>query len=207
MFGKKRLLFLLPLMLISTLQANDPFGEAIFKEMYQMQKEMDQLFERMQQRAIQSTHQYATMAPIPDNTLTGTSGLLEDKGTHYEYNTQIKEGQNSQITISIENNILHFKASTDISKNENQPHGQTQEHFVSMIQRSQVLPDDADAGSLKSAYVNGILVISLQKSKSTKQAETNSTIQPIPAFQSDKEPDRKENNDTKITVPHTSSHA
>ena len=209
MFGKKLSLVLLPLMIMGTVQAQDPFGDDIFREMYQMQKEMDKLFERMQQRAQERTQQYANM---PHNTLTGTTGfLLEDKGGYYEYNTQIKENQNSQINVSIENGILHVKASTDSSKMENQPQGQTQQHFVSMIQRSQVLPSDADANTLKSEFKNGVLVLSLQKLQQAKQPETNNTTRPLIAPQTDKEQNRKEpskeNNDTKIKVPHTSSHA
>ncbi|OYY30324.1 MAG: hypothetical protein B7X69_09280 [Sulfurovum sp. 39-42-12] len=200
MFGQKLSFLLLPLMLGGTLQANDPFGDDIFREMYQMQKEMDKLFERMHQRAQDRTQHFSN---TPHASLSGTSALLEDKGGYYEYNTQIKENQDSQISVTIENGILHMKVSTDSSKKENQ----TQEHFVSMIQRSQSLPSDADAGTLKSEFKNGFLIITLQK----KQQEVNTSAQPLPVPQTNNESKGKnssqENNTTKITVPHTSSHA
>ena len=200
MIGKKLSLLLLPLMLGGTLQANDPFGDDIFKEMYEMQKEMDKLFERMHQRAQERTQHLINTSPA---SFGGTSALLEDKGGYYEYNTQIRENQDSQISVTIENGILRMKVSTDSSKKENQ----TQEHFVSMIQRSQSLPSDADAGSLKSEFKNGFLVITLQK----KQQEANTSVQPLPLPKTSNEPKNKnpsqENNNTKINVPHTSSHA
>lgn len=200
MFGKKLSFLLLPLMFASTLQANDPFGDDIFREMYQMQKEMDKLFERMQQRAQERTQHFIITPPA---SFGGTSSLLEDKGGYYEYNTQVKENQDSQISVTIENGILHMKVSTDSSKKENQ----TQEHFVSMVQRSHSLPSDADASTLKSEFKNGFLVITLHK----KQQETNTSTQPLPVPKTNNEPKNKnssqENNNTKINVPHTSSHA
>lgn len=200
MIGKKLSLLLLPLMLAGTLQANDPFGDDIFKEMYEMQKEMDKLFERMHQRAQERTQHFINTSPA---SFGGTSTLLEDKGGYYEYNTQIRENQDSQISVTIENGILRMKVSTDSSKKENQ----TQEHFVSMIQRSQSLPSDADASSLKSEFKNGFLVITLQK----KHQEANTSVQPLPLPKTSNEPKNKnpsqENNNTKINVPHTSSHA
>ena len=101
---------------------------------------------------------------------------MEDKGTHYEYNTQIKEGQNSQIDISIENGILNLKVTTDTTAKTEQPHMQTQQHYVGMMQRSETLPTDVDATSLKSEYKNGILVLTLQKIKSAEQPEVNENI-------------------------------
>jgi hypothetical protein len=60
MCSKKISLLVLPFMAVVLLQANDPFfddpfGDDIFKEMYQMQKEMDKSFERMQERMEQRT--------------------------------------------------------------------------------------------------------------------------------------------------------
>ncbi len=43
-----------------------------------------------------------------------------------------------------------------------------QQHYVSMMQRSETLPNDADPSSLKSEYRNGVLILTLQKKKSLK---------------------------------------
>ena len=215
MFRKKTSLLILPFITIVSLQANDPFfndpfGDDIFKEMYQMQKEMDKVFERMQERMNQRTQlwNYPTRQTFIPGKRMRTESFLEDKGSHYEYNTQIPEGRNNQIDISIKDGVLHFKATVDTVQETKNPNMKMQQHYVSMIQRSETLPKDADPKSLKSEYKNGQLVLTLQKMKSMtkpvvkeKQKQVPAVVEEIP-----KEEKRKETNGTKVRVPHTSSH-
>ncbi len=215
MFSKKISLFVLPFMTMVSLQANDPFfddpfGDDIFKEMYQMQKEMDKIFERMQERMDQRTKlwNYPTRQKfIPGNRMR-TESLLEDKGTHYEYNTQIPENKNNQIDISINDGVLHLKATVNTVKKTNEPNMKMQQHYVSMIQRSETLPEDVDATSLKSEYKNGLLVLTLQKKKSltTTAGKTKENKKPKKTSKIEKVKEKIETNTTKIKVPHTSSH-
>lgn len=215
MFRKKISLLVLPFMAMVTLQANDPFfndpfGDDIFKEMYQMQKEMDKIFERMQERMDQRTKlwNYPTRQTfIPGNRMV-THSLLEDKGSHYEYNTQIPENKNNQIDISITNGVLHFKAKVDTVKKTDNPNMKMQQHYVSMIQRSETLPKDADPTSLKSEYKNGVLVLTLEKKKSLSHPDIKGKGEQKPKETPTKEKvqEKIENNATKIKVPHTSSH-
>lgn len=215
MFSKKIALFVLPFMTMASLQANDPFfndpfGDDIFKEMYQMQKEMDKVFERMQERMDQRTKlwNYPTRQTfIPGNRMR-TASLLEDKGIYYQYNTQIPENQNNQIDISINNGVLHLKATLDTVNKTNEPNMKMQEHYISMIQRSETLPKDADARSLKSAYKNGLLVLTLQKKKSLTQTvvKEKEEKKPKEASKREKVKEKIEHNTTKVKVPHTSSH-
>jgi len=206
MISKKLSLFVLPLMTMVSLQANDPifndpFGDDIFKEMYQMQKEMDKVFERMQERMDQRTKlwNYPTSQTFVPGNRIRTESLLEDKGTYYTYNTQIPENQNNQIDISINDGVLHLKATIDTVEKSNEPNMNMQQHYVSMIQRSETLPQDADARSLKSEYKNGLLVLTLQKNKSLSQT----VVQPEKEKKSE---ETIENNATKVKVPDTSSH-
>ena len=215
MFSKKIAFFVLPFMTMVSLQANDPFfndpfGDDIFKEMYQMQKEMDKIFERMHERMNQRTKlwNYPTRQTfIPGNRMR-TASLLEDKGTHYEYNTQIPENQNNQIDISINDGVLHLKATVDTVKKSNEPNMKMQQHYVSMIQRSETLPQDADARSLKSEYKNGLLVLTLQKKKSLTQpvGKAKEQKKTKETSKTEKVKEKVEHNATKIKVPHTSSH-
>lgn len=215
MFSKKISLFVLPFMAMVSLQANDPFfddpfGDDIFKEMYQMQKDMDKVFERMHQRMEQRTKlwNYPTRQSfIPNNSMARTS-LLEDKGTYYEYNTQIPEGRNNQIDISIEDGILYLKATIDTVKKTDQSNMKIQQHYMCMMQRSETLPNDADATSLKSEYKNGVLVLTLQKKKTLKHpvVQEKKEEKSIETPKIEKVQEKIENNSTKIKVPHTSSH-
>lgn len=215
MFSKKISFFVLPFMTMVSLQANDPFfndpfGDDIFKEMYQMQKEMDKVFERMNERMNQRSKllNYPTRQTfIPSNKMKRDS-LLEDKGTHYEYHTNIPEDQNNQIDITINDGVLALKATVDTVKKTDDPNMKMQQRYVSMIQRSETLPKDADATSLKSEYQNGLLVLTLQKKKSLDQPVTKEKeIQkPTETPKDEKVEEKIENNETKIRVPHTSSH-
>ena len=215
MFSKKISLFILPLIAMSSLQANDPFfndpfGDDIFKEMYQMQKDMDKIFERMHQRMEQRTQLWnnqTRQSLIPKNSMIRQSALV-DKGTYYEYNTLIPESQNNQIDISIEDGILHLKATVDTLKKSNQSNMKMQQHSVSMMQRSETLPNDADPSSLKSEYKNGVFVLTLQKKKSIQHRVVKEKEKQAPATVEEirKEQEKKETNTTKVRVPHTSSH-
>ncbi len=212
MCSKKISLLVLPFMAVVLLQANDPFfddpfGDDIFKEMYQMQKEMDKSFERMQERMEQRTKlwNYPTRQSfIP----TKRHSLLEDKGTYYEYNTQIPEGQNNQIDISIEDRILHLKATINTVKKTDNPNMKMQQRSMRMIQHSETLPKDADPTSLKSEYKNGVLVLTLEKKKSLKHPVLKGKGEQKPKETPKKEKVKEiiEDNATKIKVPHTSSH-
>ena len=209
MFNKKISVFVLPFMVMSTLQAtdplfNDPFGDEIFKEMYQMQKDMDKVFERMQQQMEQRTQQWNVPALVSNSGQRSNQSFLEDKGTHYEYNTQIKEGEDKQIDIFIENGILHFKATVERKTKSEQSTIRSQQHYVNMVQRSETLPVDADATTLKSEYKNGVLILILQNTKNRTKPLTKEK-EPVQIPQKpDKQKDK--NNTIKIRVPHSSSH-
>ena len=213
MFRKKISLLVLPFMAMVSLQANDPFfsdpfGDDIFKEMQEMQKEMDKIFERMQERMDQRSKlwNYPTRQTfIPGNRIR-TKSLFKDKGTHYEYDTQISEGPNNQIDISINNGVLHFKATVDTASKSKKENMQMQQHYVSMVQRSETVPKDADPRSLKSEYKNGKLVLTLQKKKSIAQPVMKEKEKPTDTEIDEKVEEKKENNTTIIKVPHTSSH-
>lgn len=213
-FNKKISLFLLPLMAVSLLQANDPFfddpfGDDIFKEMRQMQKDMDRIFERMHKRMEERTQPWNypnRQGLISSNPMVMQSALV-DKGAYYEYDTQIPEGKNNQVNISIEDGVLHFKAKVDTVRETKDPNINMQQHYVSMIQRSETLPQDADPSSLKSEYKNGVLVLTLQKKKHLKHPllKEDKKERPKPVQETSKE-EEKETNRTKVRVPHTSTH-
>jgi len=193
MLSKKLSLLVLPLVTIATLQANDPFfndpfGDDIFKEMYQMQKEMDKVFARMQERMNQRTQLWNKQ--IQQNSMTSNpmafkNAGFQDKGNYYAYNTRIPKNDNNQIDVSIENGILHLKASIESVQKTERSHMKMQQHSVHMIQRSETLPVDADVNSLKGSYENGLFVITLQKKKakgapsiSIKPAKTSAVLTP-----------------------------
>ncbi len=226
MFSKKISFFVLPFMAMVSLEANDPFfndpfGDDIFKEMYQMQKEMDKVFERMQERMEQRTQlwNYPTKQGLLQHNGMARTNLIEDKGTYYEYNTQIPENKNNQIDVNIEDGILRLKATVDTVQKTEQSNMKMQQHSMRMLQRSETLPNDANVSSLKGEYKQGMFVLTLQKKKTLlhqavkeKESEQTSKIEKMKKKETSETPtiekvkDKNENNTTWIKVPHTSSH-
>lgn len=219
MFNKKISLFVLPFMAMVSLEANDPFGDDIFKEMYKMQKEMDKVFERMQQRIEQRTLSYPTRQSLMANKGMKKISMLEDKGTFYEYNTQIPENKNNQIDINITDGVLYLKATINTQQKSEEANIKMQQHSMRMVQRSETLPKDVDVNTLKGEYKNGIFVLTLQKVKSlvhpnvkvktpvqTPKVDINKELKPVQPSKIEKIEEKKENNSTWIKVPHSSSH-
>lgn len=230
MFNKKISLLVLPFMAMVSLQAsdpfiNDPFGDDIFKEMYQMQKEMDKVFDRMQQRMEQRSQQwnYPSRQRFITNKAKIRSSMFEDKGTFYEYNTQIPENKNNQIDINIADGVLYLKATIDTVQKSEKANVKMQQHSMRMLQRSETLPNDVDVNTLKGEYKNGIFILTLQKKKSlnhpevkvkapakTPKIDNNKESKPLQPPINEKTEGKtevkKENNTSRIRVPHSSSH-
>ena len=103
---------------------------------------------------------------------------------------------------------MHLKATADTVKKTYQSNMKKQQHYVSMMQRSETLPKDADTSSLMSDYKNGVLVLTLQKKESAKQPVVNEKAKqtPVPMQKIPKKQEKKENSATKVGVPHTGSH-
>ncbi|HEO99727.1 MAG: Hsp20 family protein [Campylobacterales bacterium] len=185
MFKNKIIFLLVPLFGALTLQAkdpffDDPFGDDLFKEMYEMQKEMDRVFERMHQRMqmrSQQLNQPNMQFHIPSLNPSQES-IFIDKGTYYLYNTGIEANKENEINLSVQDGILTFKAKvTQISKTQQQGMS-AQQSYTSVMQRSQSLPEDADAQSVKMEEENGMIVVTVRKKKSSPK--TTSSPQEVP---------------------------
>lgn len=177
MFKNKIIFLLVPLFGALTLQAkdpffDDPFGDDLFKEMYQMQKEMDRIFERMHQRMQQRSQQldqpnmqFHIPSLAPSN-----ESMFIDKGTHYLYNTGIDANEENEINLSVKNGILTFKARVTHSSKTRQKGMAAQQSYTSVMQRSQTLPDDADEQSIKMEEREGMIVVTIQKKKGSPKS-------------------------------------
>ena len=171
MLSKKLSLLALPLVATLSLQAanpfndpffNDPFGDDIFKEMMQMQKEMDHMFNRMQERRLQRSSNL--ISPL-GNYKMAVKNQFTDKGDHYELMTNIPESKENHINIDTENGRMAITAKI-VQKDEKNTNGMiSRSSSVRMYQQAVSMPADADEGSVKTAYKNAKLVISIAKKK------------------------------------------
>jgi len=173
MIRKKLVLSILPLVASLSLQAGDPFfndplGDDIFQEMMQMQQDMDRMFERMNQRMQQRSS--ALISPIGTYRVTQQSQFM-DKGDHYSFQTDIPESKENTVNISVDHHTLNIQAKVVRTEETDQNGMRSYQSYMSMYQRSLPLPQDADESSMKSAYENGYLTISFQKSKAKKAVQ------------------------------------
>jgi HSP20 family molecular chaperone IbpA len=167
MLNKKLSLFVLPLIATLSLHANDPFfqdpfGDDIFKEMMQMQQNMDKMFERMHQRILQRTANQ--IAPLGTYRIQQPSHFV-DKNDHYEFVTTIPESKENQIDIHTENGIMSITARI-IQKQENRTaNSYSSSSSMRMYQQSVPLPSNADEATINMGYVDGKLVVSVKKKR------------------------------------------
>jgi len=174
MLNKKLSLFVLPLVATLSLSANDPFndpffqdpfGDDIFKEMMQMQRNMDKMFERMHNRIQQRTTNQ--IAPMGTYKIQQPSQFI-DKNDHYEFVTTIPESKENQIDIHTENGVMAITAKI-IEKHEHKTaNSYSTSSSMRMYQQSVPLPSDADEATINMGYVDGKLVISVNKKNGAK---------------------------------------
>lgn len=176
--NKKISLLVLPLVATISLHANDPFfddpfGDDIFKEMMQMQQNMDKMFNRMQKRIQQRSAN--VISPLGTYKIAKQEQFV-DKGDHYEYVTNIPENKENQIDINAKDGVMSITAKI-IEKHENKTaNSYSSSSSMRMYQQSIPLPSDADEGSMSAAYKDKKLVISVKKSKKSAKVVPNITI-------------------------------
>jgi len=189
---KKTVLLLYPLLTAITLNAsslnndpffNDPFGDDIFKEMMQMQKQMDKMFAQMHKRMQKRAS--GMLSPLGSFKIRRPN-QLEDKQDHYEFITAIPQSDENHIDINTQNGMLSIVAKI-VKENKKQQNGMTSiSKSVQMYQESIPLPNDANVNAISTEYKNNHLVISIKKQLVSKikpnTVRINGIEQPIKIY-------------------------
>ena len=173
MLNKKLSLLVLPLIATLSLQANDPFfsdpfGDDIFKEMMQMQQNMNMMFERMDNRMQQRTTRQ--ISPMGTYQVQQESQFI-DKNDHYEFISTIPESKENQVDINTQNGVMSITAKIIQKQETKSANGYSSSSSMRMYQQSMPLPKDADGATITMAYVNGKLVVSVKKKKGLNSAK------------------------------------
>jgi len=171
MATKKLALLTLPLLATFSLHAanafhdpffQDPFGDDIFKEMMQMQRDMDKMFDRMQHRREQRSS--GLVNPLGTYRMAVRSQFTE-QGDHYELMTNIPESKENHINIDTENGRMSITAKI-VQNKEKKTNGMlSRSSSVRMYQQAVAMPADADEESIQTEYRNGKLIISVAKKR------------------------------------------
>jgi len=144
---------------------SDPFGDDIFKEMLQMQKEMDKMFQRMHERRVQRSS--GLVSPLGTYKM-AVRNQFTDKGDHYELITNIPESKENHIEINTERGIMSITAKIVREEEQKQNGMISRSSSVRVYQQSMNIPADADDSSISTAYKNNKLVVSIKKKAGAK---------------------------------------
>jgi HSP20 family molecular chaperone IbpA len=147
----------------------DPFGDEIFKEMMEMQRQMDALFNRMQMR-IHQRQQHMSM-PMSAYAYGVGSGFV-DKGDHYELYTHIPQSKDNEINIKTGNGMISITAKIVHEEKQNNNGYVSTSRSEQMMSQALTLPADADENKIDTAFENGMLVIKIGKKPQTAVLKT-----------------------------------
>jgi HSP20 family protein len=147
----------------SLTQTKDVFDP--FVEMQKMQQQMDRIFEQFHQRMRLDSNfaKFDTLGSRP-------AVDFEDKGDHYIVKANIPGADGQKINVTAQNGTLKIEATTQKSeeKKEESKEGKFIKHerFFGSYTRILSLPADADEGSIKTDYKDGVLTVTIAKKKS-----------------------------------------
>jgi HSP20 family molecular chaperone IbpA len=178
--SKKQLLPLIVLLsiMLSPLSADtnltkkgEPFDP--FKDMHdmrqhilKMQEEMDKFFGDFHQKMQMDSH-FDNFKPFKDNFFEIKPAIdFKDKGDFYEIKANISGADNKRINVIVEKGMLKIEATTSRDTNESKNDKfLKQERYMGSYVRILSLPKDADDGSMKNSYKDGVLTITIDKKK------------------------------------------
>jgi HSP20 family molecular chaperone IbpA len=164
---KKIAMWMLPLFSTLSISANssffsDPFGDDIFKEMMQMQQEMDKMFMRMHTRMQERNSNQ--LLPVNSYKVMQKSTFV-DRGSSYALTTNIPESKENQIELKIKDGVLFIQAKVIHKEEHKSSNGYVSSNAMRMYQERVTLPKDADIATMKTEYVSGKLEITMAKKK------------------------------------------
>ena len=152
----------------NSLQSNDPFKQFAlsnnlnlnpFEEFKKMQEEMNRIFGSFNAK-FQNDPDFDKF--FKDFSISPSMDM-KDMGDKYVINVDIPGSKENNIKVSVKNHILKVEAKTSNKIDKKGSHFIQQERYVGNFEREITLPSDADENSLKTNYVNGVLVITLKK--------------------------------------------
>ncbi len=155
---------LLGLSVVTTLllaDTNQSLSVNPFTEIEQMQKQMDMMFNQMQQKFFND--------PMFKNMQTSMVSQpkidLINQGNSYKVQADIPGSSKNAIKITTKDNLLKIEANIQKEEKEKKKDFIKQERFVQHYLKVITLPKDADTSKLKTEYKNGVLTIDIPKKK------------------------------------------
>ncbi len=146
----------------------DPFEDMhqIRQHMIKMQEEMDKIFGNFHQK-MRMDSRFGDFEPFKNSFFKIEPAVdFKDKGDHYEIKANIPGADNQKIDVSAKDGMLKIEATTSKSHEEKKDDKfLKQERYMGSYLRELSLPKDADEGSIKNSYKDGVLTVTIKKKK------------------------------------------
>lgn len=135
---------------------NGMFGWDPFREITQLQRQMNQLFESV------FGGPGNAQTPVLASGFAPAADVYED-GSVLKLRLEVPGVEPNDVEITLEGSILTVKGERKLPDGESPDRYLAVESSYGPFYRSFVLPNTVDPGSLKADYVNGVLEISMNK--------------------------------------------
>jgi HSP20 family protein len=147
----------------------DPFKDMhdMRQQILKMQEEMDKIFGDFHKKMRMDSH-FDNFEPFKHNVFNIKPAVdFEDKGDSYEIKANIPGADNQKVDVTAKKGILKIHATTSRENQEKKDDKfLKQERYMGSYTRILTLPKDADEGSLKNSYKDGVLTITIAKKRS-----------------------------------------
>ena len=139
-----------------------------FKDLFDLQKEINRLFETSFSRLPQRFISEESFAPAID--------LYEDEN-EYVVEAELPGLKQDEIKVSVEDDILTISGEKKREKEVKEENLYRSERFYGKFERQIVLPQNAEKDNIKASYKNGVLKVVIPKKEEAKSKRVDIKVE------------------------------
>ncbi len=139
-----------------------------FKDLFDLQKEINRLFETSFSRLPQRFAPEESFAPAID--------LYEDEN-EYVVEAELPGLKQDEIKVSVEDDILTISGEKKREKEIKEENLYRSERFYGKFERQIVLPQNTDKDNIKASYKNGVLKVVIPKKEEAKPKKVDIKVE------------------------------
>ncbi len=139
-----------------------------FKDLFELQKEINRLFETSFSRLPQRFAPEERFAPAID--------LYEDEN-EYVVEAELPGLKQDEIKVSVEDDILTISGEKKREKEVKEENLYRSERFYGKFERQIVLPQNTDKENIKASYKNGVLKVVIPKKEEAKPKKVDIKVE------------------------------
>ena len=139
--------------------SNDDDLFSLFSDFDEIQKDMDQLFGSFSK----NFRNNSSFNSIFDDFTSSPTLDFKEEDTYYLVEVELPGAENNSVEISVDDFMLTIKAETKQSTDSEESNYKRSERYSGKLQRSLMLPPDADTDNMTTDFNDGLLSINIPK--------------------------------------------